>query len=282
MKDLMSRATTLANTSRATRETGAFGHCVDCARTHSLPAGQARTYALRMMDEFERIQRLDYLACEVDADPSLSFVKLFAGRGNMFGVLESVDAKGKTVFLRAYSALTGGTRLIDGWVPPVLSEELYEGVILPAQREIKRLTTEKNSLEASGIPAAETEARRRRLSQVLWERMCFEYTFQNFRGEVRRLEDAALPGAPIAGGIGECCAPKLLTFAARNGLRPIGIAEFYWNGRASQTYDTELAGSQAELNPELLDSLRVSGEFYPSCEARCQPILGFMLCGLDK
>ena len=277
----MSLAATLANTSLSTRNAVAFGDCVDCARTHTLPAGQARRYALGMMDEFERLQRLDYLAREVDADPSFSFATLFAGRGNMFGVLECVDAKGGTVFLRAFSALAGGVRLIDGWVPPVLSQEVYEDVILPAQQEIKSLTKQKDRLEASGARTGETEVRRRGVSQALWERMCSEYKLQNFRGEVSTLEQAALPGAPITGGMGECCAPKLLTFASRNGLRPVGIAEFFWNGRASQVHGSEPIESEAGPNLDLLKGSRVSGEFYPSCEARCQPILGFMLCGLN-
>ncbi len=277
----MSSATTPAKTSLSTREVEAFGDCIDCARTHCLPAGQARAYALGMMDEFERLQRLDYLVCEDDADPRFSFARLFAGRGNMFGVLECVDAEGATVILRAFSSLSGGARLIDGWVPPVLSQDVYDNVILPAQREIKSLTTDKNRLEAAGADTAATEARRRGVSRVLWERMCSEYELQNFRGEVRTLKDAALPGAPITGGMGECCAPKLLTFAARSGLRPVGIAEFYWNGRASQAPDPERAESQAGSKREVRNESRVSGQFYPSCEARCQPILGFMLCGLD-
>jgi hypothetical protein len=274
MKDQMSQAPPLSNRSLVNNQTGVSGDCVDCGRRHSLAVGQAKAHALRMMEEFETLQRLDYLAAEADADPSLCFERVFAERGNMFGVLECVDAEGNTVFLRAFSALTGGARIIDGWVPPLLSEELYEDVILPAQREIKWLTTEMKSLKASGAPVDETGARRRRVSQGLWERMCSEYKFQNFRGEVRALKDAALPGSPIAGGMGECCAPKLLTFAVRNGLRPVGIAEFFWNGQTS-------GARTPEPNPELLDASRVSGEFYPSCAARCQPILGFMLCGLD-
>jgi hypothetical protein len=274
MKDQMSQAPPLSNSSLVHDQTGVFGDCADCGRRHSLAEGQARAHALGVMEEFETLQRLDYLAVEADSDPSLRFKKIFAERGNMFGVLECVDAAGNTVFLRAFSALTGGARIIDGWVPPLLSEELYEEVILPAQREIKWLTTEMKRLSASGAPVAETGARRRRVSQGLWERMCSEYKFQNFRGEVRALKDAALPGAPIAGGMGECCAPKLLTFAVRNGLRPVGIAEFFWSGQAS-------GARISESNPELLDPSRVSGEFYPSCKARCQPILGFMLCGLD-
>ena len=77
------------------------------------------------------------------------------------------------------------------------------------------------------------------------------------------LDTAVVPGTPITGGMGECCAPKLLNHAARNGLKPLSIAEFFW-------------GEGPMLRR------RVSGKFYPSCEARCQPLLGFMLCGLDE
>ena len=63
--------------------------------------------------------------------------------------------------------------------------------------------------------------------------------------------------------MGECCAPKLLNHAALNGLKPLSMAEFYW-------------GSGPQVGS------RISGEFYESCEARCQPILGYMLCGWDE
>jgi hypothetical protein len=92
------------------------------------------------------------------------------------------------------------------------------------------------------------------------------YCFHNFRGESRTLKDAFALGASakenITSGVGECCAPKLLNCAARSGLTPVGIAEFYWGG-------SNKSGS------------RKPGEFYPCCETRCQPILGFMLCGLN-
>jgi len=54
---------------------------------------------------------------------------------------------------------------------------------------------------------------------------------------------------------------KLLTHAVRNNLRPVGITEFYWG-------KTNRSGT------------RVQGQFYDSCVSKCQPILGFVLCGL--
>jgi hypothetical protein len=251
-------------TESARSSAGTFGDCRTCQRRHSLPHGNARAHALDMMREFEAIARLDYLASDHDADPRLSFANLFAaGRGNMFGVLECEDGDGQTVILRAFSSLWDGIRQIEGWVLPVLSVEIYDEMILPAQQEIKAMTTELNGLDLeSSSGRADVFARRKGISQALWKKMCASYRFCNFRGEERSLAEAVLPGTPITGGMGECCAPKLLNHAARHGLRPLGLAEFYW-------------GSDKQ------GSRRVPGEFYESCEARCRPILGFMLCGLE-
>jgi hypothetical protein len=229
-----------------------------------LPDGNARAHALDMMREFEAIARLDYLVPDDEADPRLSFANLFAqGRGNMFGVLVCEDHRGETVILRAFSSLWDGIREIEGWVPPVLSAELYEEIILPAQREIKAMTRALNGLDSQSSAHAKVRVRRKSISQVLWKEMCASYRFRNFRGEERSLADALLPETPITGGMGECCAPKLFNHAAHHDLRPLGMAEFYWGGDKGR-------------------GRRVAGEFYESCEARCRPILGFMLCGLDK
>jgi tRNA pseudouridine32 synthase/23S rRNA pseudouridine746 synthase len=60
-------------------------------------------------------------------------------------------------------------------------------------------------------------------------------------------------------GTGECCAPKLLVEAARRGLTPTGLAEFWWG--------PPLAHRQA-------------GHFYAACQERCQPLLGPLLARL--
>ena len=65
-------------------------------------------------------------------------------------------------------------------------------------------------------------------------------------------------GIPV--GSGDCCAPKLLNYAAKRQRKPLSIAEFFW-GKETHSRD------------------RLEGEFYSSCLDKCQPLLGFMLCG---
>jgi len=238
-----------------------FGECRDCGRTHQLPVGRAREYALELMREFEAIGRLDYLAPGEATDPELSFDHLFpGGHGNMFGVLECEDAQGRSVLLRAFSSLRRGIRDIDGWVPPLLSAETYYGRILPTQQKIEGWTRELAVLEPASDAHRGLLEQRKRVSRALFVEMQELYRFHNFRGETRSLHDAFWPPRPMPGGVGECCAPKLLDHAAQCGLRPLGLAEFYWGDSGSMR----------------------QGSFHSSCETRCQPILGFLLCGLDE
>jgi hypothetical protein len=237
------------------------GPCHDCGVVHALSEGSAREHALELMQEFRESRRLDLEAPEGRADPALSFDRLFpGGHGNMFGVLDCEDAEGRTVVLRAFSSLKRGIREVAGWVPPILSADTYYGMIVPAQQEIERLTAALAQAAAGSVAHQDVLAERKRVSRTLLADMQRLYRFRNFRGEVRSLHDAYWPARTnLPGGIGECCAPKLLDHAAARGLRPRGIAEFYW-------------GDSDTKHP---------GEFYPSCETRCRPILGFMLCGLD-
>ncbi len=64
------------------------------------------------------------------------------------------------------------------------------------------------------------------------------------------------------GGTGECCAPKLLQYAYLNHLKPICMAEF-WVGPSKQ------------------NEMRIEGNFYPSCQHKCYPLLNYMMQGLD-
>jgi tRNA pseudouridine32 synthase / 23S rRNA pseudouridine746 synthase len=99
---------------------------------------------------------------------------------------------------------------------------------------------------------------RKQLSQQLQTQMHEAAAVMNFLGVAKSLRELMPGGIPT--GTGECCMPKLLHYAASHQLRPITIAEFWWG---SETGD------------------RVSGEFYGPCAPRCQPLLGFMLSGLN-
>ncbi len=100
---------------------------------------------------------------------------------------------------------------------------------------------------------------RKALSQKLQAEMHRAYSLQNFSGEAVSLTDLGLGSLPT--GTGECCAPKLLHYAASQQLKPLALAEFWW-GAATRD--------------------RQPGQFYGACEERCQPLMGFLLSGLDR
>ena len=238
------------------------GFCKNCQVSHSLGFGNAKLYAQQVMDEFVRIKRLDYLVTEENSEYTFSFDYLLGSyeRGHMFGVLECLNDDGEIVILRAFSSLYTGIRKIEGWVPSILSDEVYNDFLKPGENKIKTLTEELKHLSPDTKIYKNKKELRSQLSQKLLKELQMNYTFQNFRGERKSLLEIFPSDKGIPGGVGDCCAPKLLNYAAENNLKPVGIAEFYWGGKSSS---------------------KIQGEFYPSCKSRCQPILGFLLCGLN-
>jgi tRNA pseudouridine32 synthase / 23S rRNA pseudouridine746 synthase len=105
----------------------------------------------------------------------------------------------------------------------------------------------------------EIKQERKGLSQKLQLQMHQAYQLTNFLGLSASLRQLMPQGAPT--GTGECCAPKLLHHAAVLGWRPIAMAEFWWG---------EGKGD------------RQPGQFYGACETRCQPIMGFLLAGMQS
>ncbi len=195
------------------------------------------------MQCLEREQRIDFGG----DNPALGLDYLFgAARGQMFGALKCLDKAGNLVFLKAFSGQYNGIWQVDGWVPPILDVARFDALVEPVDREIKRLGRE-GLLEE-----------RKRLSQQLMLDIHDLYDLRNFRGECAPMSSFFSGGIPT--GTGDCCAPKLLNHAASNGLRPVAITEFYW-GRENRS------------------GTRQHGNFYEACADKCQPILGFMLCG---
>ncbi len=100
---------------------------------------------------------------------------------------------------------------------------------------------------------------RRELSRTLQTQMHNAYVLTNFAGETRSLRELITEGA-MPTGMGDCCAPKLLHYAATQDLIPLAMAEFWWG------------------NPSP-DGYKIQGEFYGACVERCQPLMGFLLSG---
>ena len=197
------------------------------------------------------------------ADPRCATGELFgASRGKMFGVLTCRDSQGRSVVLRAFSGQYNGLWQVEGWVGPLFASTAFEELIRAPEQAIKRLGREIGLWPQGSEPRRRLIIERRKLSQNLMQEIHALYQLRNFRGEMVSLAAAFIGnGAPPA-GTADCCGPKLLQHAARHGLVPESLAEFYW-GRSNAS-DT-----------------RQQGQFYPACAAKCQTILGFMLCGLQ-
>ncbi len=122
------------------------------------------------------------------------------------------------------------------------------------QSRLTDLTNELNDLKAQ----------RATLSLALQHRLFSQYHFLNGVGEVKSLIDIFQPTknpTPPAGA-GECAAPKLLHYAYKHGLTPVCMAEFWWG-----------------TSPK--SEVRLHKKYYPSCQSKCEPILGHMLKGLE-
>ncbi|OKH37354.1 RNA pseudouridine synthase [[Phormidium ambiguum] IAM M-71] len=132
------------------------------------------------------------------------------------------------------------------------------------KRQLKRqrdaiLQPIKQLIARSDTQIRELKKQRQELSRQLQTQMHAVYSLTNFSGKSLTLQQLMPAGLPT--GTGDCCAPKLLHYAATHNLKPLAMAEFWW-GKSSVNGD------------------KIAGEFYEACVERCQPIMGFLLSGM--
>ncbi|BAZ20842.1 pseudouridine synthase [Kalymmatonema gypsitolerans NIES-4073] len=132
------------------------------------------------------------------------------------------------------------------------------------RRQLKRQRDEvlqplQQLIAAADARMGELKQRRRELSRQLQAQMHATYTLMNFLGQSLSLQQLIPEGMPT--GTGDCCAPKLLHYAATHGLKPLAMAEFWWGS-------------------SLINQDKIQGKFYGACAERCQPLMGFLLSGL--
>jgi hypothetical protein len=242
-------------------ESATSGYCGFCGKTHYLKQGKSRAYCLELMKTLEENGRIDFHVREQEANPRLALDYLKGeARGQMFGVLECLDLDGRPVILKAFSGQYNGVWSVAGWVPPLFDTGKFWSLVGDVDKEIKALGSRINGLSERG-ERQELTGRRKNLSQNLMKEIHALYQVHNFRSEVRPLFDFFANGIPT--GAGDCCAPKLLNAAARQKLAPKSLAEIFW-GRTNRS------------------GTRRQGHFYTACSEKCQPILGFMLCGIEQ
>ncbi|UBF26850.1 RluA family pseudouridine synthase [Kovacikia minuta CCNUW1] len=133
-----------------------------------------------------------------------------------------------------------------------------------ARRHLKRqrqivLQPLKDHIEQVDDRIRQLKHQRKQLSRQLQAQMHAHYSLTNFAGETLPLQ-ALIPGGAMPTGTGDCCAPKLLHYAATQGFKPLAMAEFWWG-------------------PSPKQGDKIQGEFYGACAERCQPLMGFLLSG---
>lgn len=136
--------------------------------------------------------------------------------------------------------------------------------------ELKRLIRKHDSNIASAKEALDIfreeisslKGRRQAMSDALQQWIFKQYVVMNASGETADIASIFNEqGLTPPGGTGDCAAPKLLQYAFTHGLEPISMGEFWYGAPPAS-------------------SVRAHGHFYPSCQHKCGPLLGFMLRGL--
>ncbi|MBA2610788.1 MAG: hypothetical protein H0U95_02370 [Bacteroidetes bacterium] len=240
------------------------GYCNDCKKIHSLPSEKAITYCYELMENLRKHRRIDFETHEEQANPKLTTNVLYSEQGGqMFGILVCSDANHNEIILRAFSSTHNGVWNADGWVPHLANETEFMDIVEKGNLLIHPLTDKLQTLNKGSDEWQVKIHERKQVSRNVLTQLFALYNLQNFKKEIRSLSNAFIHKTGIPNGTGDCCAPKLLNYAAKNNLKPISIAEFYW-GR------TSISGERKE------------GEFYSSCTHKCEPLLGFMLCGSEN
>ena len=120
-----------------------------------------------------------------------------------------------------------------------------------AEEEVRRVDERLTSLRQ----------RRRTMSDMLQRWLFSRFMMLNAYGERRSLLEIWKNELPPAGA-GECCEPRLLQYAFSKGWHPLCMAMFWWGESPKE-----------EVRHHL--------HFYPACNGKCKPILGWMLRGLE-
>ncbi len=238
------------------------GYCEKCRTVHSLKSEMAVPYCMELMKILEREKRIDFEVPHEQADEVFSTDYLFgSARGQMFGVMLYHDQKGELGTVRAFSGQYNSRWNAPGWVSPVIDEDEFIALTSKTERKIKALGREMSCLEQGSDQYRVLAQSRKDLSRGLMREIHTIYTIHNFHGDKGTMPEIATTSGGLPTGTGDCCAPKLLNYAALNRLTPISIAEFYF-GKENRS------------------RTKKHKEFYSSCIDKCGLILGFMLCGI--
>ncbi len=239
------------------------GFCKTCECDHVLSAKPAMEEAEKLMLALSEHKRIDFEK-KISGEEHFSTNFLYGeARGKMFGVLVCEKSNGERLTLKAFSGQYNGLWEAEGWVPPLFNVHDFWQLLNPIEKIIKALGRELTNLISESPEQQKILQERKKLSQQLMKQIHGLYRLHNFKNQQYSLTDLFQDNQGIPTGTGDCCAPKLLNFAATKQLKPVGLAEFYW-GKTNKS------------------ATRSQASFYPACASKCGPILGFLLCGINE
>ena len=230
--------------------------------TDNLPLPQLFTYPFHYtphplcVKAAEEVQQ--YLQTRTDWHEELQ-------QGKMFGVLVVKTPTGEVGYLAAFSGNLAGSNHHDYFVPPVYDLLNPDGYFKEEEARISAINVMLNHTNDNNQEIIEALKEERKQRSIALQQWIFEqFRLRNARGEEQDIYSIFTQTAhrnPPA-GTGECAAPKLLQYAYLNNLQPLAMAEFWWGD-----------------SPK--GEIRRHGHYYPACRHKCEPILNFMLQGLE-
>ena len=230
--------------------------------TNNLPLPQLFTYPFHYtphplcVKAAEEVQQ--YLQTRTDWHEELQ-------QGKMFGVLVVKSPTGEVGYLAAFSGNLTGSNHHDYFVPPVYDLLNPDGYFKEEEARISAINVMLNHTNDNNQEIIEALKEERKQRSIALQQWIFEqFRLRNARGEEQDIYSIFTQTAhrnPPA-GTGECAAPKLLQYAYLNNLQPLAMAEFWWGD-----------------SPK--GEIRRHGHYYPACRHKCEPILNFMLQGLE-
>lgn len=188
------------------------------------------------------------------------------GQGVMLGSLVCKNSNNQQIVLYAVSGNNKGLNILKPLaeneiiVPSIVTEEKVTLALSQHDLLIHQLTDKINSLP-NGDEKTKLINQRTELTTESLQRVFNLYAFTRFDGkavtlnEIIQQHDGKLPPT----GTGDCCAPKLLSYAFANNLIPESMDEVYYGGNTKN---------------------KISGTSYAPCDERCGYILPSIL-GLE-
>ena len=199
------------------------------------------------------------------------------GHGSMVGALVCTNPAGERVVLHAVSGISVQAIMVSGpstgsgtthiIVPPIVSERAIAAALAKNDKKIHELTeaiaTAAVEPKHGVVEPVETTLKEQRtaLTDESLRNVFNLYEFTRFDGKKITLNQIIKDhgGKLPPTGTGDCCAPKLLSYAFEHGLTPISMDEVFY-GRNTPN--------------------KKNGTSYPPCDERCGYILPHIL-GLE-